>query len=296
MTNDGAVGTSSLTIPLNSAPYCAGTCINLDQTNATFPNGTFLASAAGWSDPDNDALTFEYGIVRRGRNTPLFRDTTQSYSFSGFAVGNYTLYVCVIDTYGASACQTADVSVIKPAVVDSAAVTKAMASINLDQLAASGNDSKLATDAARQMAAVLTTVSSSAGSGSNATLATELAAKKESILKILEASSSGSTNPDDNVILLSTTMGLATATGGAVSPSTGATVLKVGRTSGLNDANLPACLRYMRQHNVVDYCAGKPWQHQPLPLPQLTTPLPSSPPPPGGPEHHQHQPAGRQGL
>jgi hypothetical protein len=64
-------------------------------------------------------------------------------------------------------------------------------------------------------------------------VAADLAAKKDSILKILESSSSASSSPDDSKILLGTTMALATSSGGAVSPSTGATVLKVGPSCGL---------------------------------------------------------------
>ncbi len=238
MSKDNAVGTASMTVAINSPPTCAGTCFSLDRTTAIFPASAFLASAAGWSDPDGDALTYEYGTLRAGRYTPMFTAPSNSYQFSGFAAGTYSLYVCALDAFGARACQSADVVVSAPATLSSEDVTAAISTINLDSVKAAAGDSKVAADAARQMSAVLSTLSSSSNAGTvDATVQAELQAKKESLLEVLQASSSGTSDPQESRALLQSSVQLATA-GAQLSTTAAAAVLQV--SSNAIKANLQA--------------------------------------------------------
>jgi hypothetical protein len=117
--NETHVGTSSITVPLNSAPYCSSaplsSCIILDATTATFPGGKFSAFTTGWADPDNDELHYEFGVHSTLGPQPLSAGTSgSSYTFRGLLPGVNTLYVCAIDSYGARSCQQETVRVLAP--------------------------------------------------------------------------------------------------------------------------------------------------------------------------------------
>jgi hypothetical protein len=116
--NETRVGTSSITVPLNSAPYCSSaplsSCIVLDSTTATFPDGKFNAYTTGWADPDNDELRFEFGVHSALGPQAFSAGTSSSYTFSGLMPGMNTLYVCAIDSYGAKSCEQDTVRVQPP--------------------------------------------------------------------------------------------------------------------------------------------------------------------------------------
>lgn len=103
-------GTSSLTVPLNGPPYCsapAGECLSLDRTVAKFPEAHFKACAVAWADPENNALSYEFGTISSADRAEkaLARNTGPCYTFASLPTGPSTLYSCAVDSLGARTCQ-----------------------------------------------------------------------------------------------------------------------------------------------------------------------------------------------
>lgn len=159
-TNETLVGTSSITVPLNSAPYCSSSplfdCIALDITEGVFPAAKFTAYTTAWADPDNDTLTYEFGVLGALGPQQLSTGGATSYIFSSLLPGLNTLYVCAVDTYGARSCQQASVKVYSPRRrLDTNSIADQIMNID-DSLGQSGSSSAPSiVDAAMQVASLL---------------------------------------------------------------------------------------------------------------------------------------------
>jgi hypothetical protein len=60
------------------------------------------------------AASYEFGLVSENRRKTLVVGTSTTYKFTGLSQGTSSLYVCVSDSYGAQACENADVLVAPP--------------------------------------------------------------------------------------------------------------------------------------------------------------------------------------
>lgn len=163
-------GVQSITVPLNSPPYCSasavnGGCLVLSTPSASFPGDRIAISTAGWADADNDTLTYQFGLQTDLGPQLLAAGPSKSYSLSGLPPGQHSLYVCAVDSYGASACQTADVRVTPPpTVLSDEQVAEQIGAIDLAQLDGL-QDVPSMVDAALQMAGLLAYSADQAASG-----------------------------------------------------------------------------------------------------------------------------------
>jgi hypothetical protein len=124
---------ATVVVVLNSKPACfQAACAavenpvnagnsrrRLAQGNAASrPFGTpFQLSAAGFSDPEGEDLTFSFGLIVNGAMvTRRSGSAAPSTSLSGLAVGSHTLFACATDATGATSCDTVEVEVTVPAI------------------------------------------------------------------------------------------------------------------------------------------------------------------------------------
>jgi hypothetical protein len=159
--NETRIGTSSITVPLNSAPYCSSaplsSCIVLDATTTTFPGGKISAYTTGWADPDGDELRYEFGVhTALGPQALSAGGAGSSYRFSGLLPGMNTLYVCAIDGFGARSCQQESVRVLAPRRgMDGSSIADEILNIELNlgggYLGSRGSDVSSLADAAMQV-------------------------------------------------------------------------------------------------------------------------------------------------
>jgi hypothetical protein len=116
----GVDGTASLTVPLNTPPYCnrtADPCLSLELVNATFPFELVTARAEDFVDGQDETLRYEFGILPDGATlssgSRLVRaaGTASAVNIVGLGVGVTTIYTCASDSLGAEVCTTQSVEV-----------------------------------------------------------------------------------------------------------------------------------------------------------------------------------------
>jgi hypothetical protein len=110
---------STITIPLNQAPYCSrpsdsASCIQLDRSESVFPDSNFQINSLGWADPENSGLTYEFGLLTDLGRQLLLSARDPAFSLAGLMPGSNTLYVCAVDEFGAKTCQEAQALVQEP--------------------------------------------------------------------------------------------------------------------------------------------------------------------------------------
>jgi hypothetical protein len=116
---------------------------------------------------DFGTLDFKAGMSY-GLRSLAASSTAPTFTFTGLPAGEATLYVCVVDTDGASTCQDTTVVVKEPA--KNFKVTDALSSFDVGQLAGSGDVSVLAAGAqALQSLSDLTNKGASSGAAGDAT-------------------------------------------------------------------------------------------------------------------------------
>ncbi|KAG2422805.1 hypothetical protein HXX76_015752 [Chlamydomonas incerta] len=141
-----ASGQASITVPLDSAPYCGrdranpSQCLALTLTGA-FPTAAASLRAQDWvddgaydtaaassaADTSTAALRYEFGVVRRpvaaaGSTATATRQVYEvrqvgaaaAASLGGLPVGDVALYCCAVDAAGARACAAINVTVAAP--------------------------------------------------------------------------------------------------------------------------------------------------------------------------------------
>lgn len=74
----------------------------LDNSTATFPNANFLATAVGWSDADEDALSYDFGLIQDNMYQSWTYGASSTYTYQGFEPGTYLLYVCAVRGHASS--------------------------------------------------------------------------------------------------------------------------------------------------------------------------------------------------
>ncbi|KAG2451458.1 hypothetical protein HYH02_004056 [Chlamydomonas schloesseri] len=192
MALNGVTGQATVTVPLNSAPYCSLTaatsptaadnaaCLTVDVLSDTWPTAAFKLRAVGWGDAQAAAsaaptsLSFEFGTeseLADGRTVSSLQQSgnAPSGTLVGLAKGNVTLYGCAIDPYGSRACGTVVVAV-KPPVAGFNA-SEALATVDVVALVES-NDKRSLLQAAATAASIISSVDA------NDTAAAALAAKQ----------------------------------------------------------------------------------------------------------------------
>ncbi|KAG2497301.1 hypothetical protein HYH03_004884 [Edaphochlamys debaryana] len=127
-TADGATGMATITVPLNSAPYCLdastpasgqGPCLEVSLLGSDAPYSVAKVRAVGWADAQDatSALQYEFGLKLASTAGGAKRERPQQVSAAteatlyGLPGGDVTLYVCVIDTKGARGCSEAVVGI-----------------------------------------------------------------------------------------------------------------------------------------------------------------------------------------
>ncbi|KAG2445796.1 hypothetical protein HXX76_000400 [Chlamydomonas incerta] len=151
MALNGVTGQATVTVPLNSAPYCS-------LTTATSP--TPADNAACLTSELADGRTVS--SLQQSGNAP-------SGTLVGLAKGNVTLYGCAIDPYGSRTCGTVVVAV-KPAAAGFNA-SEALATVDVAALLES-NDKRSLLQAAATAASIISSVDA------NDTAAAALASKQ----------------------------------------------------------------------------------------------------------------------
>jgi len=97
------------------------------------PFGTpFELSAAGFSDPEGEDLSYSFGVFVSGAMvTRRSGSAAPSAALSGLGVGSHALFACATDASGAASCDAVEVAVTAPAVA-----IRAEEAVDIAQLAA----------------------------------------------------------------------------------------------------------------------------------------------------------------
>ncbi|KAG2433800.1 hypothetical protein HXX76_008158 [Chlamydomonas incerta] len=253
MTLKGVSGEASVTLPINSAPYCSLTtaspatplanaaCLEVTALSDTFPTAAFKVRATGWADAQAtstansggaaatasavSSLTFEFGTQSASAGGRVLDSMQQSGNapagtLVGLDQGNVTLYGCAIDPEGSRTCGTVVVTVKPPAKDFNASA--ALATVDVAALLDS-NDKKSLLQAASTAASILSAVN-----GSDAA-AVVLAAKQSVALvsAILTTTSFADAKQRDQAV--STMAAIARSSAAILTPETRAVFSKAAR-------------------------------------------------------------------
>ena len=162
-----------LQVTTNSRPICSassGQCVTSDKSTGLALNDTFTLTAANWASPN--PLSYEFGIVRSGLQSAYVTNAAAStYTFPNLdapvaPATTQTLFCCVQDTYGASACQTLNVTVTPYIPVINAAALSDLTADLAGSLAA--QDPSAVLSSARRLASINVAVTGSSSTASTA--------------------------------------------------------------------------------------------------------------------------------
>lgn len=115
----GQTGTATISVPVNSAPYCsagASTCFAVTAASTTFPTAQFQATAVNFADDGGASnLKYEYGLMVNNQPMPLLIDRVTAFTFTNLAQGTNILYVRAVDVEQASILLSYSATVQAPA-------------------------------------------------------------------------------------------------------------------------------------------------------------------------------------
>ncbi|GLC70413.1 hypothetical protein PLESTF_000971100 [Pleodorina starrii] len=187
MNLNGVEGIATLTVGLNSAPYCSLdassplACLSLDVRNDTAPYATIVARAVGWADSLDDQLRYEFGV--RGGNSSQdqmrTRGSATSATLTGLPAGAWEIYVCAIDTQGSRSCTRNNVTVKPPSASFDAA--KELASLDVAATSKS-NDMGALVDLANRVSAMMSSLTPSSNTTGNSTADATQKQEKEKVI------------------------------------------------------------------------------------------------------------------
>ncbi|GFR46951.1 hypothetical protein Agub_g8600 [Astrephomene gubernaculifera] len=257
-TPDGLSGEATITVPLNSGPYCslassaggdigsvaASACLSAEALDDVFPKAAFVMRAQGWADGQDSQLRYEYG-VRNVRGDGRVVDqmyqigSAASATITGLSQGNVTLYGCAIDSQGSRTCGVLNVAV-KPPPADFDAVA-AVASIDVD-LVLQWNDASALLQAGQALANLLsaafsstadstTSGSGSGGGGVNATALAEVADKQGMAIVNAILGRTTMADPAEVQQAIATISAIAESTSSALSDSSREAILQAAKAA-----------------------------------------------------------------
>lgn len=235
ITLGSASGLATLSVPINSAPYCpAGTkCLTVDQKSDSFADSLFVASASGFADDDDGSgnLKYEWGTLDDRRNpSPVPCDDLTACKFSHLPKGPTTIYVRAKDPQGAFAEERTVVVVQGPPANFSAAA--AVAAVNMSNVVNTG-DPALLTEAAHSIAALASYGLSNATTTSDSAKQ-ELQAVVNNQGAALLVASKGTVDVRDPAAAQTTALGAASMVKvmSNISEAAAGAALEIGKTSG----------------------------------------------------------------
>ena len=140
LTLNGVNGIASITLPVNSAPFCnmgvdsPAECVQVQVVNDTAPYTLVVVRANGWADRQDEQIKYEFGVRDSTAvgNQMRLRGSAVSTNLVGLRSGNVVVYVCAIDSQGSRACGSRNIT-IKPPPADFN-VSQALASFDITAL------------------------------------------------------------------------------------------------------------------------------------------------------------------
>lgn len=141
-TSSGTAAETTYDIQTNSVPSKG--LFSVSPTTGTALNTTFVMSAtSGWSDPDEDDLSFEFWYSNKGVRSLLRGASSDDSHSAQLPPGNITVIVRCLDVNGGFSEATFDVTVAPPATIDTAALTASLDTLlgeqNMESIVALAN-------------------------------------------------------------------------------------------------------------------------------------------------------------